>query len=90
LIPVGRAIKLIRLQRGWSQERLANAAGFPRTYVSRVELGRIRYPALNIIERFANAYGTEVWKIIRYAEKLENYEYTGDKQTEGPPSASIH
>lgn len=90
MIPVGRAIKLIRLQRGWSQERLAIAAGFPRTYVSRVELGRIRYPALNIIERFANTFGTEVWKIIRYAEKLENYEYTGDKQTEDAPSTSIH
>lgn len=90
MIPVGRAIKLIRLQRGWSQQQLASNAGFPRTYVSRVELGRIRYPALNIIERFANAYGTEVWKIIRYAEKLENYEYTGDKKTESAPSTSIH
>lgn len=90
MIPVGRAIKLIRLQRGWSQQQLASNTGFPRTYVSRVELGRIRYPALNIIERFANAYGTEVWKIIRYAEKLENYEYTGDKKIESAPSASIH
>jgi transcriptional regulator with XRE-family HTH domain len=79
MIAIGRAIKLIRIQRGWSQEYLAQIAQFPRSYVSRVELGRIRYPALNIIERFANAYGTEVWKIIRYAEKLENYEYTGDK-----------
>lgn len=80
MIAIGRAIKLIRIQRGWTQEELARRAQFPRSYVSRVELGRIRYPALNIIERFANTYGTEVWRIIRYAEKLENYEYTGDSK----------
>ena len=51
---VGRNIKAVREEKGWSQEELAERAQLHRTYVSGVERG-VRNPTLTVLERFAGA-----------------------------------
>ena len=48
----GQAVRKIRLERGISQEELADRCGLHRTYISDVELGK-RNLSLENIERIA-------------------------------------
>lgn len=49
---LGAAIRTSRLQKGWSQEKLAEVSGRDRIYISGLERGA-RNPALTTIERLA-------------------------------------
>lgn len=40
LVHVGQRLRLLRVQRAWNQERLAEASGLDRTYISAVENGK--------------------------------------------------
>jgi transcriptional regulator with XRE-family HTH domain len=51
---VGRNVRQLRRQRGWSQEDLAWESGLDRTYVSGVERG-VRNPTVLIVDRLAKA-----------------------------------
>lgn len=51
---VGRRIKQLREEKGWSQEELAHRAELHRTYVSGVERG-VRNPTLTVLSSFASA-----------------------------------
>ena len=55
---VGRNLKRIRKERGWSQEELAFESGLHRTYISGIERG-IRNPTITVIYKIADALGTE-------------------------------
>lgn len=52
LIRYGRAVRKVRLERGISQEELADRCGLHRTYISDIELGK-RNLSLENIERIA-------------------------------------
>lgn len=52
LIRYGQAVRKVRLERGISQEELADRCGLHRTYISDVELGK-RNISLENIERIA-------------------------------------
>lgn len=54
LVRFGIRLREIRLQKGVSQERLAELAGLHRTYVSSVERGQRNVSLINI-ERLAKA-----------------------------------
>lgn len=45
-------MKALRRARGWSQEELADRAGFHRTYISGIERG-VRNPTVTVIDRLA-------------------------------------
>lgn len=75
MIPVGKALKLIREQKNISQGYMYYLCGLERTYICRVEKGRTE-PKMQQLEKFAKAFDTEVWKIVRYAERLEKYANT--------------
>lgn len=60
-------IRLLRVEKGWSQERLAHECGLDRTYVSAVERSTWNI-ALGNIERLANALGVEAWTLLQPPE----------------------
>ena len=57
-------IRLKRVDRGWSQERLALECELDRTYVSAVERSRWNV-SLSNIERFAQALNVEAWTLLK-------------------------
>ncbi|MFI8614326.1 helix-turn-helix domain-containing protein [Acidovorax sp. NPDC077693] len=61
---LGYQIRLLRVEKGWSQERLAHESGFDRTYVSGVERSAWNV-ALENIGRFAQALGVEPWTLLQ-------------------------
>ena len=56
---VGRRIRLLRMARRWSQERLADQAGMHRTYMWGIEQG-VRNPSLRHLARLAEALGVSL------------------------------
>lgn len=53
---LARNLKRLRLEKGWSQEELADQAGLHRTYVSGVERA-VRNPTITIVAALAKALG---------------------------------
>ena len=56
---VGRDIRKIRREKGWSQEKLAFESGVHRTYISGVERGA-RNPTVLVLGRIAEALGVSL------------------------------
>jgi transcriptional regulator with XRE-family HTH domain len=59
----GERIRLLRGERGLSQEDLAERSGLHRTYISGIERG-IRNPTLSIILQIASALGVPVTELF--------------------------
>lgn len=57
-------VRLLRVQKDWSQEDLAMECELDRTYVSAVERSRWNI-SLSNIERLAVALDTEPWMLLR-------------------------
>jgi transcriptional regulator with XRE-family HTH domain len=51
----GDKVRELRLEKGWSQEQLAEETGFHRTYIGMVERGE-RNLSLKNVEIFANTF----------------------------------
>ncbi|GAA4677420.1 helix-turn-helix domain-containing protein [Phytohabitans rumicis] len=56
---LGRAVRELREQRGWSQSRLAQGAGMTQSAVARFEAGGT-VPTLHVLERLARALDVEL------------------------------
>jgi ribosome-binding protein aMBF1 (putative translation factor) len=56
---LGRSVRNLREQRGWSQARLAAAAGMTQSAVARFEAGGT-VPTLPILERLARALDADL------------------------------
>ncbi len=54
----GKSVQAARLEKGWSQEKLAEKAGVSRPTVSRVELGE--EPSMRTARKLATALGLSV------------------------------
>jgi len=52
-VRLGRNIRRLRQDRGWSQEDYADRAGIHRTYVSDIERGA-RNPTITVVEKLAS------------------------------------
>lgn len=57
-------LRLMRFEKGWSQERLALEAGLDRTYVSAVERS-VWNISLSNLEALAKAVNTPPWKLLK-------------------------
>ena len=55
---LGRNLRRLRLDKGWSQEDLAFEAQIHRTYISDVERGA-RNPTILIVEKLAKTLGVK-------------------------------
>jgi len=68
---IAAVIRLQRIKREWSQERLALEAGMKPSEVSHLESGR-RNPKVGTLERLANAIGVRISDILRLSEELRS------------------
>lgn len=64
---LGYWIRLLRVDKGWSQERLALECELDRTYVSGVERSQWNV-SLSNIERFAQALDVPAWSLLQPPE----------------------
>ena len=63
-------VRLLRVQKGWSQERLAMECELDRTYVSAVERS-VWNVSLSNIERLAQALDVAPWILLKPPEQAE-------------------
>ena len=70
LLKYGQVVRKIRLEKGISQETLADISGLHRTYMSDVELGK-RNVSLENIDRIANALEVSISEIFKQIESGE-------------------
>lgn len=61
---VGRNLKRIRKEKGWSQEELAFESGLHRTYISGIERGA-RNPTVIVLARVAETLNVAVAELVR-------------------------
>lgn len=57
-------IKVLRIEKGWSQEYLANECELDRTYISAVERHRWNV-SLSNIEKIAKTLSVEAWELLK-------------------------
>jgi transcriptional regulator with XRE-family HTH domain len=62
-IRFGRRLRELRLEKGWSQETLANLAEIDRTYIPGIESGK-RNVSLVVIEKLANVFGINISQLF--------------------------
>jgi len=79
---LARNLRVLRLVRGWSQERLAEEAGLDRSYVSDIERAT-RNVSVEILERLACAFGVSLSELLSEPNPVELGEgllnaYSGD------------
>jgi transcriptional regulator with XRE-family HTH domain len=60
---LGRNVRRLRKEKGWSQEEFADRAGIHRTYVSDIERGA-RNPTVAIIEQLAKPLGVTAGRLL--------------------------
>jgi transcriptional regulator with XRE-family HTH domain len=68
--PIGAVVRVLRTERGMTQREVAEAAECEANYVSKIERGRSQL-TIDVLMRLADALGTEGWKILRQASKLD-------------------
>jgi transcriptional regulator with XRE-family HTH domain len=67
-VALGQAVRRLRSEAGYSQERFAAEVGVHRTYMTSVERGR-RNVSLSIIERIATALDLDAGQLLAEAER---------------------
>lgn len=60
---LSKNIRKLRVERGWSQEDLAEHSGLHRTYISGLERGT-RNPTLAVMQSLADALGTNLAELF--------------------------
>jgi ribosome-binding protein aMBF1 (putative translation factor) len=65
---VGAEITRLRVDRGWSQSKLAHDLGYTERYIGQLERGT-KSPTLRTLADLAKAFSIEVSAIIRSAER---------------------
>lgn len=68
---LGKAIIMLRKQRGLAQEQFANEAEIDRRYMSDIENGK-RNISIDVIERLANCLGINVSDLFSIAENIDS------------------
>ena len=77
LASFGRAVRVLRTERGLSQERLAERAGIHRTYVADVERGRRNVGLVNV-SRLAAALEVDLPTLMAALESARETVGPGD------------
>ncbi len=67
---IGRRVRVLRAERGWSQEVLAELAGLHRNYIGHVERGEIHVSVVQLA-RIAEAFGLRPGVLIDGQSSVE-------------------
>ena len=60
----GKKVKLLRIEKGWSQEKLALNADLDRTYIPSIEKGE-RNISITVIEKIADALKVSISDLFK-------------------------
>jgi transcriptional regulator with XRE-family HTH domain len=60
----GERVKNLRLEKGWSQEKLALTANLDRTYIPGIEKGD-RNVSITVIQKIAIAFDLEITELFK-------------------------
>lgn len=60
---LAKNLRLLRQEKGWSQEAFADEAGLHRTYISDLERGA-RNPTITVVEKLARALGVSAGRLL--------------------------
>jgi transcriptional regulator with XRE-family HTH domain len=63
LLKIGKRVRNLRTDRGWSQEELADRSGVNRSYMSRVELGKSDV-SLSVLNKIARTLGLSLAELL--------------------------
>ncbi len=61
---LGKRVRELRKQKGWTQEKLEEHSGFDRTYISDIERG-VRNPSVKSLEKLAKALKVRAADLVR-------------------------
>lgn len=62
-LKIGKNIKKYRIQRGWSQEKLADECNLDRTYITSVENGK-RNLSIETLQKFAKGLSLKITELL--------------------------
>jgi transcriptional regulator with XRE-family HTH domain len=63
-IKFGKKVKLLRIEKGWSQDKLALNADLDRTYIPSIEKGE-RNISITVIEKIADALKVSISDLFK-------------------------
>ncbi|MGL5080809.1 MAG: helix-turn-helix domain-containing protein [Microcoleaceae cyanobacterium] len=66
---LGLEIQRRRIEKGWSQEYLAEVTGLHRTYISQLERG-LKSPSVRVLSHITNALDITMGEFLRAVEEL--------------------
>lgn len=66
---LGLEIQRRRIDKGWSQEYLAEVTGLHRTYISQLERG-LKSPSIRVLRHITNALNTTMGEFLQVIEEL--------------------
>ena len=64
-MPLPERIRLLREQRGWSQNHLAKETGIPQPTIWHLEKGDIERPNVEYLRLLADAFGVTIDSLVR-------------------------
>jgi transcriptional regulator with XRE-family HTH domain len=67
LVNFGKAMKVLRKEKGMTQGDIYRATKLERSYISRLECGKIIYPRIETVAKIASAFGISVIEFLKYA-----------------------
>src|SRR5438270_6164533 len=85
------AIAIARSIRGWSQRRLAEAAGVAQSWISHYERGR-KTPTMRSLDRIAAALGVTAWDLFDLATVARRFRLgaSAPSRPSPPPRLTAH
>ncbi|MCC5636869.1 helix-turn-helix domain-containing protein [Nostoc sp. CHAB 5844] len=65
---LGRELQRHRINKGWSQEYLAEVTGLHRTYISQLERG-LKSPSVRVLSHITKALGMKMSEFLQSVEE---------------------
>ncbi len=79
---IGERLRMLREDKGFSQDDMEKRTGFLQSYVSRVEIGRTS-PSVETLEKFASALEIPIYQLFIGVSELAALPPTGKHADDG-------